>query len=272
MPLRLRIVPLIESDAARGALILLRPTSPRQNGAGEQQTSLQDATDVSPEQVIQWTASVAHEIRNPLSAIGNCIEILDKQLQPEGDSKELIEIALSECERLDRVLSNLLNFARRKEPLLQPAAVHELIERIAAALQYDTRFLSSMTLVRDFQAPLEQVLRIDKDQVKQVLWNLLINAVQAMPEGGELKVTTWIETNQWFCLSVQDSGIGMSPEVVQKALQPFFTTKVSGTGLGLATAKQIMERHGGQLEIESEQGKGTTAILRLPLPDKSSTG
>lgn len=270
--LHLKVIPLAGSDIRsprqsrdrrthRDLLILLRETSPAPD-------AVKDAVEpepLSPAQVIAWTAGVAHEIRNPLSAIGNCIEILDKQLNLEGDNKELVTIALSECERLDRVLSNLLTLARRREPHLQLVEVHELVERTCVALQYDTRFQPTIELKRDFGAPMQLALWIDRDQISQVLWNLLINAVHAMPHGGELWVVTGVDEEVRFRLSVRDTGIGMSREVIAKALQPFFTTKISGTGLGLATAKEIVSRHGGRLIIESEEGKGTEVTVLLPL-------
>jgi signal transduction histidine kinase len=258
--LHLKMIPLREQGVSDGVLILLHDAPATQKDGTDSQT-------LSPTQVIQWTASVAHEIRNPLSAIGNCIEILDKQLEPQGDIRELIQIALGECERLDRVLSNLLSFARRKSPVRQPAQVCELVERVLTALPYDTRFHPSIRLERDFSAPTQQTLWIDRDQISQVLWNLLINAMHAMPEGGQLTVSTRIAEDRTFRLGVRDTGIGMSLEVIEKALQPFFTTKMSGTGLGLATAKEIIAAHGGRLVIQSEEGKGTEVIIWLPLPD-----
>ncbi len=229
-----------------------------------------DLQPLSPTQLVEWVAGVAHEIRNPLSAIGNCIEIIDKQLDLQGDSKELVAIALSECERLDRVLSNLLSFARCSEPLLQPVNVHELMERVLTTLRYDTRFPPTMNVVRDFRAPLQQVLWIDRDQISQVLWNLLINAIQAVPRDNAIKVTTCLEEDDWFCLSVQDKGVGMSPEVIQKVWQPFFTTKTSGTGLGLAMVQQMVRKHGGHVRLRSEEGQGTTVTICLPLRDNAS--
>lgn len=258
--LHLKVIPLTRRGGQCNILILLREASlwpDATKDAGEPEP-------LSPEQVIAWTASVAHEIRNPLSAIGNCIEILDTQLNLEGDNKELVRIALSECERLDRVLSNLLTLARRREPHRQLVEVHELVERTCVALQYDTRFQPTIELKRDFGAPAQLALWIDRDQISQVLWNLLINAVHAMPNGGELWVVTGVEEEGWFRLSVRDTGIGMSREVIQKALQPFFTTKTSGTGLGLAVAKEIVSRHGGRLAIASEEGKGTEVTVLLP--------
>jgi signal transduction histidine kinase len=259
--LHLKVIPLAGRQMHRDILILLGEASLSPDAT-------KDAVEpepLSPAQVIAWTAGVAHEIRNPLSAIGNCIEILDKQLNLEGDNKELVTIALSECERLDRVLSNLLTLARRREPHRQLVEVHELVERTCVALQYDTRFQPTIELKRDFGAPAQLALWIDRDQISQVLWNLLINAVHAMPNGGELRVSTGVKEEVWFRLSVRDTGIGMSHEVIQKALQPFFTTKISGTGLGLATAKEIVSRHGGRLVIESEEGKGTEVTVLLPL-------
>ncbi len=274
--LHLKVIPLASPETQsprqsrdrrthRDILILLRETSPSTDATKD----TVEPEPLSPSQVIAWTAGVAHEIRNPLSAIGNCIEILDKQLNLEGDNKELVTIALSECERLDRVLSNLLTLARRREPHRQLVEVHELVERTCVALQYDTRFQPTIELKRDFGAPAQQALWIDRDQISQMLWNLLINAVHAMPNGGELWVVTRVEEEVWFRLSVRDTGIGMSREVIQKALQPFFTTKISGTGLGLATAKEIVSRHGGRLVIESEEGKGTEVTVLLPLPDNA---
>lgn len=274
--IHLKVIPLTGSDmrshrqsrnkgTRRDTLILLSEAHPSVDAAQE----AVEREPLSPAQVIAWTASVAHEIRNPLSAIGNCIEILDKQLNLEGDNKELVTIALSECERLDRVLNNLLTLARRREPQRQWVEIHELVERTCAALQYDTRFQPTIELKRDFDVPAQLALWIDRDQISQVLWNLLVNAVQAMPSGGELRVATRIAEEGWLNLSVRDTGVGMSSEVVEKALQPFFTTKTSGTGLGLATAKEIVSWHGGRLVIESEEGKGTEVTVQLPLPDNS---
>ncbi|MCS6859389.1 MAG: ATP-binding protein [Abditibacteriales bacterium] len=272
LALRLKAIPLTPSGArgvqpsrrqpAHADILILLSEEP---AAADTPAFTEDAASLSPAQVIAWTASVAHEIRNPLSAIGNCIEILDKQLNLQGDSKELVMIALSECERLDRVLANLLTLARRREPQRQWVEIHELVERVCTALQYDTRFQPMIELKRDFGAPPAQVLWIDRDQISQMLWNLLINAVHAMPNGGALWVVTRLTEGGWFRLSVRDTGIGMSREVIEKAGQPFFTTKVSGTGLGLATAKAIVLQHGGRFLIESEEGRGTQVTVLLPL-------
>lgn len=240
------------------------------------QEELRQAREKAPRSSqLEWTAGLAHEFRNPMSAIGNCIEILSKTLKLEGDEKELIDIALSEWERLNRVINDFLSFARPKLPDRREVDAHTLLARTLTLLQHDMRYTPAIQLVQRYGQSVPKV-PVDTDQFSQMMWNLTLNAVQAMPAGGKLTVETGVEdalvdgtTQYCFYVTVSDDGSGMPEDVKDKALRAFFTTKASGSGLGLAIVHQIVEAHGGLLKIESEEGKGTTVKVYLPLPASS---
>jgi len=219
----------------------------------------------------QMTAILAHEIRNPLGAIANAAELL-LQLRPDADEneRELLQLISSEARRLSGFTRQVLTYARMPdpEPVLTP--IHEVIEQALDLLQKDPQFDPRIRIRKEF-SPAVTLCSIDPDLIKEVLWNLLLNAVQAMPEAGELIVTTELgeipdrPSQRCVRIAIRDSGVGIAPGDMEKLFDPFFTTKPFGTGLGLASARRIIEAHNGEITVQSSPGKGTTVTIFLPL-------
>ncbi len=203
-------------------------------------------------------AGMAHEIRNPLGALGGAMEILERDYTAEHPHREFVDILRREIGRLNVIVSKYLDFSRPQAPELRPtdlnAAVHSAVELVRksaqrASVRLDTR------LAPDLPPALA-----DPVQVHQALVNLLINGIQAMPDGGRLEVAT-APTDGKIEIAVRDHGIGLPEEPVERIFEPFFTTRPGGTGLGLAIARQIAVFHGGSLDGANAQGGG--AIFRL---------
>jgi two-component system sensor histidine kinase PilS (NtrC family) len=228
----------------------------------------------------QLAANMAHEIRNPLAAISGSLEMLRERAERAAGGPErqrLMEIALREIERLDHLIADFLEFARpaagEPAPLPLAPAVEELTKMFEAVRP------AGVTLQVD--VPAECAVLADPRQLRQVLWNLLLNAAQALPEAGEIRIRARPvreapqegetrrrnapdEGEQSVEVAISDTGAGMPPEVLERAFEPFFTTKRSGSGLGLPTVHRVVENHGGSLSLESRPGEGTTVRVRLP--------
>jgi len=228
------------------------------------------------------SAAIAHEIRNPLAAISGSIQMLGSASHVAGDddSRRLMEIVLRETERLDGLITDFLQYARPAPPKLSRVAlaplVHELVEMFEKS-----RSPESPIEVR-VEVPERLSVTGDPSQLRQLLWNLYLNAAQAMPEGGRLLIAAKAaaslpqdrsaagrnaaeeEGTPFVELVVADTGIGIAPEVIDRIFDPFFTTRREGSGLGLATVHRIVESHGGSLRVESTVGSGTTFRIRLP--------
>ncbi len=219
----------------------------------------------------QLTAILAHEIRNPLGAIANAAELL-LQLRPDADENEceLLQLISSEARRLSDFTRQVLTYARMPDPEPKLTRVHEVIEQALDLLQKDPQFDPRIRIRTDF-SPAVTLCSLDPDLIKEVLWNLLLNAVQAMPEAGELVVTTDLgqipdrPSQRCVRIAIRDSGVGIAPDNMERLFDPFFTTKPFGTGLGLASARRIIEAHGGTITVQSSPGKGTTVTIFLPL-------
>jgi signal transduction histidine kinase len=209
----------------------------------------------------ELAAVVAHEVRNPLGVIFNSLGSLRRLLRPNGDAKVLLDIVGEEADRLNRIVGDLLDFARPSTLELRFEPLERVVEEaIGAALSQRP---SGIELTRHVDPALPRVA-IDARLVRQAVLNLAVNAVQAMPHGGRLTIRTRRDGDA-AVLEVEDDGVGMAPEVAARMFEPFFTTKASGTGLGLAVVKRIVEEHGGAIAVRSEPGNGTVFALRFPL-------
>jgi len=209
---------------------------------------------------------VAHEVRNPLGVIFNSLGSLRRILQPIGDAAMLLEIVGEEADRLNRIVGDLLDFARPVEPAVEAESLEALLEDCLERVRHDPA-AREVRIVRDLPAELPAV-RVDARMIRQVLLNLLLNAVQAMPTGGTLTVAARNEPlagREAIRLDVSDTGSGIAPEFRGRIFQPFFTTKASGTGLGLAVVRRIVDAHRGEVAVETSPGRGTTFTLRLPV-------
>ncbi len=206
-------------------------------------------------------AAVAHEARNPLGAVSNCVQLLRSNPNITGEDADLLEIVHTESQRLNEIVSDFLAFGRPRPPHFEQVDVHEIVDSTLALLRRDGRCPPSIVFVSKFDPDLPLV-RADRDQLRQVFWNLFLNAVQAMGEQGELLVETRSEGSR-VQVSVQDTGPGIPPATLGRLFEPFYTTRTGGTGLGLAIVRRIIEEHGGDIRVDSELDMGACFTLTL---------
>ena len=244
----------------------------------------------------ELSANIAHEIRNPLASISGSIQILMSERDVDGESARLMGIVVRETDRLNRLITDFLSYARPAPTVTRPVEVDrlfgELIEMIEPTLP------DNIELEVDIKPG--HWLESDADQLRQMLWNLCLNAVQAMPNGGRLGISVDIWSgdpaqaactsfrkesttgsafdsgessrgaqamearSSWLEIEISDTGCGIGEEVMTDIFEPFFTTKPQGTGLGLSTVHRIVENHGGELQLDSRLGEGTVFQIRFP--------
>lgn len=214
----------------------------------------------------QLAAGIAHEIRNPLTSINILIHSLTESLPPETSHREDLKVIEEEIQRINEIVEQFLRFAKPAPPLFKETEIapvfDETLQLLKPRLERDR-----ISVHREFDAL--PPITLDRDQMKQVVLNLLINAIQAMPEGGRLDLSARISGDSlWMKLSIRDSGMGIPPEDIGKLFDPFFSTKEGGIGLGLSIAHRIIDQHHGKVEVESHPGEGTTFHLWLPLNQK----
>jgi signal transduction histidine kinase len=215
-------------------------------------------------------AGVAHEIGNPLNSLHIHLQLMERQAHKldgaaREEFQESIDIARSEVNRLDSIVTQFLRAIRPSKPQLQTENVNTIVEEAV-------RFFAPEIQDRDIVVEQElrsdlPLLRIDRDQMKQVFYNVIKNSLEAMKRGGILRIRTDRDDTH-VLVSFVDTGSGMSAENLSRVFEPYFTTKASGTGLGLLIVRRIVREHGGELSIESSEGKGLTLTIRLPYVDK----
>jgi signal transduction histidine kinase len=219
-------------------------------------------------ELAELAGSFIHDIKNHLSTLGLNVQLLaedfqEPQTQKERRALERITRLQTECQRLVDISNDFLRFARVKDLNLQPADLGEVIEELVDFFAPMAK-QNHIEIKSYLPADLPPVL-LEREMFKQALLNLLLNAQQAMPDGGELTIQAAVEPEgRFLCLMLIDTGKGMTPEVAAKAFRPFFSTKPGGTGLGLATTRKIIEAHGGRIELHSDPGRGTKVTIRLP--------
>lgn len=213
-------------------------------------------------------SGVAHEIRNPLSTIKGVATYLAKRTQPGGREEEAANTMVSEVDRLNRVVSELLDFARPAAIAVSETNLREVVDRALRLAEADIK--AKRITVRIEEAPDFPTVFISPERFTQALLNLFLNAVQAMEAGGELRITTrWHPDASTFSLAISDTGKGIPENEQPYIFTPYFTTKPSGTGLGLAIVHQIVEGHGGSIRVDSAPGSGAEFTITLPLKDKA---
>jgi signal transduction histidine kinase len=206
-------------------------------------------------------AVVAHEARNPLGALTNCVGLLRSNPHITGEDAELLTIMESESKRLNDIVSDFLAFGRPRAPQFAPVDLHELIDATWTLLRRDDRCPPSIDFERRFDATLAPVMA-DRDQLRQVFWNLLLNAAQAMRQGGTLTIETRRAPDS-VEVTVRDTGPGIPANILPRLFEPFVTSKSGGTGLGLAIVRRIIEDHGGRITVSAHDGEGTCFVLSL---------
>jgi two-component system, NtrC family, sensor histidine kinase HydH len=208
----------------------------------------------------ELSAGIVHEVRNPLAAIKGAVEILEDEIPIDSPRREFAALAKKEVDRIDKLVGEFLRFARPAKLLVQPTNLNEIIESVALLLEQQAAN-NQVSIVKDLQKKLSTI-SADAEQIRQVLLNLAINSLQAMPDGGKLTFRTF-QTNEHCTIEVEDEGGGVEEEIRSKIFDPFFTTKEKGIGLGLSVAHQIIEQHGGKLSVSNEKNKAIFTISFL---------
>ena len=217
---------------------------------------------------VQLVGGLAHEIKNPLSTIRLNLELLgedlsDPQTPSERRAAGKVAVVERECTRLQRLLDDFLRFARVRPGELAPRSVNDSLQRVLDFFQPQAD-AAGIELIRYLEADLAHV-RIDQESLQAALLNLILNAQQALPEGGQLMVRSR-STPQGVAIDLVDTGIGMDTATLNRAFDPFYSTKSGGSGLGLPTTRKIIEAHGGTLSVQSEPERGTQFTIELPAP------
>jgi signal transduction histidine kinase len=210
----------------------------------------------------EMVAGVSHEIRNPLGIISSSAELLKKKMETEDTSSKIPDIIIEESTRLNNIITDFLNFAKPKAPNLFACRVEDVIAKNIRLLYSQVK--DDNYAIRTHSNGKTPVIRADADMLYQAFLNILINAMQAMPEGGGIDITLkGGDKSVW--ITFEDEGCGVSDKSMEKIWDPFFTTKNKGTGLGLGIVKNIIEAHEGQIRIDNRSEGGTRVTIRLPV-------
>ena len=226
------------------------------------QEALREAQELA--HIGQMASAVAHEVRNPLSAIVSGIRLLTSTERSDDERKLIFETITSESERLDSTLNDFLQFARPRSPQHKPVDLKRTITDLLSIIWGDEDAVGSIEYRTEFAEDLPLV-ECDGDQVRQVLWNVILNGLQAMNKNGTMVLNLKMDNDNHVMIRVTDTGEGIPPEELAKAFEPFHTTKPRGTGLGLPIARRIAHAHGGNIAIESTPGEGTAVTITLPV-------
>jgi two-component system, NtrC family, sensor histidine kinase PilS len=211
----------------------------------------------------RMAASIAHEIRNPLAAMRGSIQMLRSEMDGDTEQTQLMEIILRESDRLNKIVTDYLNYARPRPAELKNVDINAVVADTFKLLRNSDEIVDGHTLKEDLPDR-PAIVSGDPEQLKQVCWNIARNALKAMPDGGTFRVSlTEVDGNR-LRLSFIDSGCGMTPEQVEHLFEPF-TSTTGGTGLGLSIVYQIIRDHSGTINVRSRQGEGTTITIELPV-------
>ncbi len=258
------LVPLGGDDGGNGVVIILRDvTSEHHNEANMVESERLDAVKL-------LAAGVAHEIGNPLNALNIHLQLLDREIKKLSEDKsadlhELLDVARTEVSRLDLIITQFLHAIRPSAPTL-------VVEQIDLLLKETLNLIKQEIQDRKINVSLDcpkyiPEIKLDRNQIKQAFFNLIRNALQAMPDGGELRIVINV-SDDFVEVSFQDSGVGISSEELGQIFDPYHTTKEEGSGLGLMVVQRIIQDHGGQIDVVSKVGTGTSFTVLLPRAER----
>lgn len=275
-------IPEAAGEAAGGLFVLLRDTT-EERGFEEEMRRRERLASIG-----ELAAGVAHEIRNPLTGIGNCAQVLRDRVAPEDPMQKMVQIILDETRRLDRIVESLLHFSRPGRPQLKECDPLEIVGRVLE-LQRDGLAEAGVGVETKTRGRIPRIF-IDPDQIAQILLNVIRNAADAMASGGRLRVECGVirrrphlrrgtgqrktdrirladdaPTARYVQIRIADTGGGIPADVLPRIFDPFFTTRPKGTGLGLSITGTIVREHGGYISIRSVEGKGTIVTIDLPV-------
>ncbi|QSO51468.1 PAS domain S-box protein [Alicyclobacillus curvatus] len=267
---RATMVPMVEGDKVRGYFSMITDIAEEKMA----ETLLLESEKLAA--IGQLAAGVAHEIRNPLTSIKGFVHLLSEKAAAEDQS--YYDIVKSELSRVEGIVSEMLVLAKPQAVCFKPVSVATKVQEVANLLSAQANMQNVSVRIESDVQPLEdpspdgvQLQPMgDGNQLKQVFLNLVKNAIEAMPNGGELSIRIQ-HRNGKVTVTFADTGEGITPEALAKLGEPFYTTKVDGTGLGLVVSKRIIANHSGQMEIQSTPGQGTKVTVSLPLPTLSHT-
>lgn len=216
------------------------------------------------------SAAIAHEIRQPLTAMTGALKELARLAPLEEDDQKLVQIVTRESQRLNRIITEFLDYSREKAFAFAAVDVVAVAEETLTLLERDAGSSEKYRMVRKF-ATKSLRARADRDALKQVLWNLCNNALRAMPQGGVLTVEI-SGGREWAQICIRDTGLGVDPHIAARMFEPFQSGFAGGTGLGLAIVYQILQAHGGRIRVEGFEGNGAQFVVQLPLPGRVEVG
>ncbi len=280
--LQMSRIPGAGGEAVGGLLVMIRDTS-EERAFEEDRARRERLASIG-----ELSAGVAHEIRNPLTGIGNCAQVLRDRIPPEDPLQRFVQIILDEAARLNRIVESLLSFAHPGRPRLAESGVVDIVKRVLD-LEKDRMTEQGVTVEAKIRGRIPSIF-VDPDQVTQVLLNIVRNAIEAMPSGGRLSVECSVirrrpylrrgtgqrrtdrirydrrtPLRRYAQVRVIDTGRGIPKEAISRIFDPFFTTRTKGTGLGLSISQSIIKEHGGFINVHSIENKGTTVTVDLPV-------
>jgi signal transduction histidine kinase len=213
------------------------------------------------------TAGLAHEIRNPLVAIKTLTQLLPERIDDEEFRNNFLQIASGEVDRISSLVNELLDFARPSDPKLEMEDINAILDGMILLVSTETK-KKQINIIKDY-APNLPPLHIDREQIKQVFLNILLNAIEATRENGKITAKTrpFIRPGgePYVQIEFTDTGSGIPEEYLEDIFNPFFTTKSTGSGLGLSISNQIIQDHRGYIDVESQLGKGSSFFINLPV-------